>query len=158
MKLPNLGSDPHHCTCFSIDEFDIDELKEQLRKLGFHEQLLQMEKGQVFGLVLTNGDDKQIHIKAMPNGQIEAEIEPTQDYPIAHLNQIHSYSAHQDLVELFKNHLSISYKKKLIPPFSCLKPQVIEPKSPSHINTILTTIAVGAVVGGVLYYLTKDKK
>ena len=110
MDLPKIQSDPHHCRCYSIDILDIEDFKEELRNIGFHYPLLDQERCQVLSLVLTNGDDKQIHIKVMSDGKIEAEIEPTSKYPFAHLNQKHSYSAHQELGELFKKHLSIKIR------------------------------------------------
>ena len=58
-------NDPHHCECYSIDSLDTEEFEEELRNLGFHSPYLEQERGQVLGLVLTNGYDKQIHVKVM---------------------------------------------------------------------------------------------
>jgi len=156
MYLPKIQNDPHHCMCYSIDPLDIDDFENELRDLGFHYPLLDQEKGQILSLVLTNGDDKQIHIKVLPDGQIEAEIEPTSKYPFAHLNQKHSYSVHRDLGELFSKYLTVSHKKKLIPPLSCLRPLIVEPINPMPIGTLIVGAAAVLLIGGALYYLTKD--
>ena len=153
-----MKNDPHHCKCYSIDPLDIQDFEEELRNLGFHSPYLEQEKGQVIGLVLTNGDDKQIHVKIMDNGQIEAEIEPTSKYPFAHLNQKHSYSAHKELGELFSKHLTIHHKKKIIPPLTCIRRVIVEPINPTPIETIVVGAAVSLIVVGVLYYLLKDDK
>ena len=76
MKTSIINSDPHHCICYSINPLDIEDFDAELRNLGFHYPLLDQERSQILSIVLTNGDDKQIHIKVMPDGQIEAEIEP----------------------------------------------------------------------------------
>ncbi len=156
MKSSIINSDPHHCICYSIDPLDVEDFEVELRNLGFHYPLLDQERDQILSLVLTNGNDKQIHIKVMPDGQIEAEIEPTSKYPFAHLNQKHSYSAHQELGELFKKHLTIHHKKKFIPPLTCIKRVIIEPINPTPIETIVVGAAAVLIIGGVLYYLTKD--
>ena len=159
MYLPKKQSDPHHCKCYSIDPWDIEDFEEELKDLGFHYPLLDQERDQVLSLVLTNGDDKQIHIKVMLDGQIEAEIEPTSKYPFAHLNQKHSYSAHQELGELFKKHLSIQFKKKFIPPLTCIKRVIVEPINPMPIETVVVGAVVSVAIVGALYYLLKkDKK
>jgi len=158
MGLPKTQSDPHHCRCYSIDPLDIEDFEEELRDLGFHYPLLDQEKGQILSLVLTNGDDKQIHIKVMSDGKIEAEIEPTSKYPFAHLNQKHSYSAHQELGKLFKKHLTVHRKKKFIPPLTCIKRVIIEPINPTPIETIVVGAAASLIVVGVLHYLLKDDK
>ena len=159
MYLPKIQNDAHHCMCYSIDPLDIDDFENELRDLEFHYPLLEQEKGQILSLVLTNGDDKQIHIKVMPDGQIEAEIEPTSKYPFAHLNQKHSYSAHQELGELFKKHLSIQFKKKLIPPLTCIKRVIVKPVNPMPIETVVVGAVVSVAIVGALYYLLKkDKK
>ena len=158
MYLPKIQNDAHHCMCYSIDPLDIDDFENELRDLEFHYPLFNQEKGQILSLVLTNGDDKQIHIKVMPDGQIEAEIEPTSKYPFAHLNQKHSYSAHKELGEFFSKHLTIHHKKKIIPPLTCIRRIIVEPINPTPIETIVVGAAASLIVVGVLYYLLKDDK
>ena len=156
MNLPKIRSDPHHCRCYSIDPLDIEDFEEELRNVGFGYQFFEQNRGQVIGLVLPIGDDKQIHIKVMPDGQIEAEMEPTIDIPFAHINQKHSYSAHKELDEIFRNYVSISCKKKWFPPLTCIKRVIIEPINPTPIGTVLAGAAAALIIGGVWYYLTKD--
>ena len=91
--------DQHHCSCFSIKPEDIDDLKNQLEDLGFEDEF-QEDHGQVFGLILRVADDLQLHIKVMPDGMIEGEMEPPPAYPGAHLNPEHSYSAHKEIKEI----------------------------------------------------------
>ena len=157
MKTSIINGDPYHCRCYSIDPFDIENFEEELRNLGFSYPLLEQNKGHVFGLVLALEGDKQIHVKVMPNGQIEAEVEPIPDFPFAHLNQKHSYSAHKELGEIFKNYLSTPYKKKLIPPLTCIRRIIIEPVNPTPIETVVVGGLVALLIGGALYYLTKDE-
>ena len=92
-------SDHHHCHCFKILESHFDLLKNKLESNGFEDRL-QFQNGQLYGLIKKINDEEQIHIKVMPSGVIEAEIEPSHDYPFAHLNQKHSYSAHNQLQQL----------------------------------------------------------
>ena len=72
-----------------------------MRGSGF-EDVLQEDHGQAFGLRYLLSGRKQLHVKVMPGGRIEAEIEPPPEYPFAHLNQAHSYSAHAEVVALLR--------------------------------------------------------
>ena len=98
MKI-NLG-DPHHCKCYSIDPQEIEDFRRELTNLGFTYEL-QEDHGQVFGLVLRVSEYLQLHIKVMPDGTIEGEMEPPLAYPFAHINPEHCYSAHKEIGELF---------------------------------------------------------
>lgn len=148
-----MNNDPHHCRCFSIDPDDIDDFKVGLENLGFNYEL-EKDHGQVLGLALRVEDDLQLHIKVMQDGNIEAEMEPPPAYPFAHLNSEHSYSAHHELSEVLRA-IPIKHHKKIIPPITCLRRQILKPDNPTHAKTIagLAILAVG--VGALLYYLTK---
>jgi hypothetical protein len=116
--------DPHHCHCFSIDELDIDEFREQLEEIGFKNTFWQDDSEFEFGLVLRIDEYTQMHVKVDSEGHIEAEIEDPPDYPAAHINQNHSYSAHNELKEVFKA-VQTPHKSKLFPPLTCLRPKII---------------------------------
>src|SRR5947209_6147215 len=104
-------TNPYHCRCFSIDESDIDNLKESLMRLGFRYTIWQNDSDFAFGLVLDKVDEyRQMHVKTDYDGNIEAEIEYQPKYPLEH-TQVPSYSAHADLKVIFKM-LGIKPKSK----------------------------------------------
>ena len=116
-----MADDPHHCRCFSIDPEDIEDFKVQLEDLGFYDEL-EEDHGQEFGRVLRMGDKLQLHIKVMPDGEIEGEMEPPPAYPGAHLNQEHSYSAHKEIEEILSKHTNVTYYVERQIPSTCKKP------------------------------------
>jgi hypothetical protein len=149
--------DPHHCKCFVIDKELIPTFRKKLESLGFKDTVLQLPQGQLFGLIITNGDDKQMHVRVLPTGQLEAEIEPSHDYPFAHLNPKHSYSAHPELEQILRK-MMITYHRKRIIPFSCIRRIIIEPNNPTHVATLALALVFGLVAGVITYYLTKEDK
>lgn len=80
----------------------------------------------------------------MHTGRIEAEIEYPQDYPMAHLNPTHSFSAHTQLNLLLPT-LQIPYKCRRKPPLTCLQPQIIQANNPTHRDTFLAIGGLGAL-------------
>lgn len=150
-------SDPYHCHCFSIDELDIDEFREKLKEIDFKNIFWQNDSKFEFGLVRRFDEYTQMHVKVDSEGHIEAEIEYPPDYPLEHLNQIHSYSAHHGLTEAFKV-VRIRHKSKLVPPWTCLRPKIIPAKDPSHVKTLAKGLLAMGVVGTFLYVLFKDDK
>jgi len=152
-----LKSDPYHCHCFSIDELDIDEFREQLEEIGFTNTIWQDDNNFEFGLVLRIDEYTQIHVKVDSEGYIEAEIEYPPDYPIAHLNQKHCNSAHHELKEVFKI-VQMPHKSKIIPPLTCLRPKIIPAINPSHAKAIVGGVVALGIVGILLYALTKEVK
>ena len=149
--------DPYHCHCFSIDEFDIAEFKEKLKEINFKNTIWQNDSQFEFGLVLRVDEYTQMHVKVDSEGHIEGEIEYPPDYPMEHLKQIHSYSAHYQLKEVFKV-VKIHHKSKLFPPSTCLRPKIIPAKDPSHVKTLAKGVLAIGVVGAILYFLSKDDK
>ena len=93
---------PHHCRCFFIHGGGIEDFKNFLLDFGFKNEL-QEHHGQLYGYVLRMEDKLQLHIKVMPNGNIESEMEPPPDYPMAHLNPEHSYSAHKETEQILRS-------------------------------------------------------
>ena len=77
----------------------------------------------------------------MRTGRIEAEIEYPQDYPLAHLNSTHSFSAHPEL-NLLLTAMQIPCKRRRMTPITCVQRQVIPAQQPTHMNTLL---ALGGV-------------
>ena len=150
--------DPHHCYCFRIkDEYNYDLFRDGLEKLDFNEPFFQENHEQIFGLTKRLDEFTQIHIKLLEDGTIEGEMEYPPDYPIAHLNQKHSYSAHKEIKIVLK-HIQISYSHKWIPPFTCIRRKIIKAIDPTSTKTIIVGLVVSSIMVGLLYYLTKEKK
>ena len=96
-----------------------------------------------------------MHVKVFDDGRIEAEIEYPPDYSVAHLNQKHSRSAHNELREIFKV-VRIPHKSKFFPPMTCLRPKIIPAVNPSHAKAIVGVVVGVALIVGALYVLTKQ--
>ncbi len=136
--------DPHHCRCFSIPKLHFRDFEIQLLNLGYTEPIFDADHGQILSLTKRISEYYQIHVKLMRTGRIEAEIEYPQDYPIAHLNSTHSFSAHLQLVSLF-NTLQVSHKCKHKPPMTCLQPQIIPANNPTNRDAFLIVGGLGAL-------------
>lgn len=91
----------------------------------------------------------------MPSGQIEAEIEPSQDYPVAHLNKKHSYSAHNQLQQLLQQ-FGIPYLRNWSIPLSCLRPIIVKPFKPTHVKVIIGAVVVVIIMGSLAYAFLKS--
>src|SRR2546427_3606834 len=96
-KVNTIKYDPHHCRCFSISKSHFRYFHSKLLTFGYTEPLFEEDHGQILGLTKPLSEYYQIHVKLMRAGRIEAEIEYSQDYPFAHLNSTHSFSAHPEL-------------------------------------------------------------
>lgn len=145
-------SDIHHCKCFVIDE-DIEVFRIKLENIGGTDQI-QEPHGQVFGRAIRVADDLQIHIKPMPNREIEAEMEPPPDLPGAHLNPEHSYPAHKELLEILYR-IETPYHLKGRTPLTCLQPVIIKPVKPMHIVTMAIVGIVVVALVAIGYSLAK---
>ncbi len=113
-----------------------------MKSKGYHEPMLEEDRGQYCSFAKRLSEYSQIHIKLKTTGRIEAEIEPPQDYPGAHLNSIHSYSAHKEL-QAQLSILGIPFKCRRAIPLTCVNPQIVPPVQPTHRNDFLK---VGAAV------------
>jgi len=149
-------NDPYHCHCFSIDESDIDEFREQLEEIGFRDTIWQDDDDFEFGLVLRIDEYTQMHVKVDSEGRIESEIEYPPDYPIAHLNQKHSHSAHRELSEVFKD-IRMPHKSRHFPPRSCLRPKIVSAINPSHAETVAGGLLVLGAVSTLLYLMSRER-
>jgi len=149
--------DPHHCHCFSLHPNYHDEFRSNLEKMGFKKPLLQENHGQKFGLTKRLNEKTQIHVKLLENGVIESEMEYPSDYPMAHLNPEHSYSAHPEIEQIL-NKCGLALTKKIVPPITCVKRIIKKAINPTHKNTIVAGVIISAVVIGSLYYLSKELK
>ena len=137
--------DPHHCRCFSIPKLQFRNFEAKLQNFGFSEPLFEEDHHQILGLTKPIYEYYQIHVKLMRKGRIEAEIEYPQDYPMAHLNPTHSFSAHTEL-NSFLNTLQIPYKCKRIPPITCIQRQIIPAQNPTHKNAFYAISGVVALL------------
>jgi hypothetical protein len=136
--------DPHHCRCFSIPKLHFRSFESKMLSFGYSDPILEEDHGQILSFTKRLSEYYQIHVKLMRTGRIEAEMEYPHDYPLAHLNQIHSFSAHAEL-NLLLIALQIPYKCKRVPPITCVQRQVIPAQNPTTLNTVLALSGVGAL-------------
>jgi len=140
-----MKTDPHHCRCFSISKSNFRIFEVKLLNYGYSEPLFEEDHGQILGLTKRLSTNYQIHVKLMRTGRIEAEIEYPQDYPMAHLNPTHSFSAHAELNFLFTV-LQIPYKCKKKPPTTCIQRKIIPAQQPTHRDDFLVIGGAAALV------------
>lgn len=149
---PAEKEDPHHCHCIAIDE-NVETFKKKLDGLDAMDQFGE-DHGQVFGRAFRISEYLQLHIKVMPSREIEAEMEPPPEYPGAHLNQEHSYSAHREVQEVL--HITKTpYHLKRHVPTTCIQPVIKKPENPTHITTIIVGVALVAVFAVAITALAK---
>ena len=142
------SNDPHHCRCFSINEDNIDKFEELLIDFGFQDTL-QEDHGQVYGYALRVEDRLQLHLKVMPDGNIEAEMEPPPAYPAAHLNEKHSYSAHDEVGQVLRA-VRIRHHTKLRIPKTCREPIIEKPINPTHAAGFAVGIGFGLLAAFIV--------
>lgn len=147
------AQDKHHCLCHRVAQSSIPEMEAAMRGSGF-EDVPGWNHGQVFGLRRLLSRLEQLHVKVMPDGLIEAEIEPPPEYPAAHINQKHSYSAHGQVASLLRE-LGMRFKTAQPVPRTCLEPAIDRPNNPSHWSTIVLGIGVGVGAGIAAWRLGK---
>ena len=128
--------DPHHCKCFSISKQNFMEFVRKLQNSGFSEPFFEEDHGQIIGFTKLIYPNYQIHVKLMKTGRIEAEIEYSQEHPFAHLNPIHSFSAHKELNFLLTG-LQIPHKCKKIPPITCIQRKIVPANRPMNMESVL---------------------
>lgn len=150
------SNDPHHCRCYSIHTYDIEDFRRFLLKSGFKD-VLQEDHGQLYGYALRVEEDLQLHIKIMRDGSIESEMEPPPAYPMAHLNQKHSYSAHKE-TEQFLRLSRVSYRTARMVPDTCRRPKIIKPNKPTHAAEFALAGVLSVAVAIALAKLLKDDK
>ena len=136
--------DRHHCRCYSVDKNRVNLLRDMLRGLGFEKQIAEEDHGQAWGLRLKTSGTEQIHIKAMPDGRIESEMEPQPEYPAAHIKQAHSYSPHRSLGSLLRE-LRIPFGRVRNVPLTCRRPVVNRPENPTRWECF--AVAAAGLVG-----------
>ena len=135
--------DRHHCRCHRVSSYRIRKLEDKLTSLGF-ERVLEEDHGQTFGRRLRLSEYEQLHIKVMPNGWIEAEIEPPPEYPIAHINQKHSYSAHHAVIDTLGK-CGIRFRTVHDVPPTCKDPVVDRPSKPTHWKVFVAALVVAVI-------------
>lgn len=155
MEQPD-GGDRHHCRCFWIGRREIRRFRDLLAGIGFEEQLLEENHGQVFGMRRTISEQEQVHIKVMPDGWIESEIEPPPEYPLAHVNPAHSYSSHDEVLGIL-HECRIGFRMVADVPEPCLNPTVKRPNKPTHWKTIVGAVSVVALTLLGAYIASKLK-
>ena len=144
--------DRHHCRCYSVSRSKVRLLWDRLRSVGFERQIFEEDHGQAWGLRLKTSETEQIHIKAMPDGRIESEMEMQPEYPADHLKQAHSYSPHRHLGRLLRE-LRIPFRSVLDVPRTCRRPVIDRPENPTRWEWFAA--GAGAVLGlaGLAYVL-----
>ena len=145
--------DEHHCRCYRVAQASIPKLGAAMRRSGF-ERVLEENHGQIFGLRHLLSKREQLHVKVMPDGLVEAEIEPPPEYPFAHINQKHSYSAHGQVARILRE-CRIMFRTVRAVPQTCLHPVIDRPDNPSHWTAIALVIGVAIGAGVGTWLLTK---
>lgn len=145
--------DPHHCTCFSIQKECFFAFETRLKNLDFIDPFFDEDHGQILSYVRRISENYQIHVKLMRTGRIEAEIEYPHDYPMAHLNPTHSFSAHPELHSVLIS-MQIPFKSRRSIPITCKQRQIIPAQQPTHMNTFL---AAGGILAGLDILLNEGK-
>ena len=143
--------DSHHCHCFKVMSLSYETILE-MEQEGFKEQIFEEDHGQIFSRTKRLDEHTQIHLKILPDGTVESEIEYSPDYPIAHLNPTHSYSAHKETRKIL-NEFSIAYKLKSAIPTTCIQPKIVKAIDPIH-WTGLAALVIGVSVLTVAIYTT----
>jgi len=105
--------------------------------------------------VLRVSDKLQHHIKVMPNGNIESEMEPPPAYPAAHLNPEHSYSAHQETEQVLRL-ARIGYNVISPIPETCKNRKIKKPDNPAHASELALGVALGVTTIYILKKLFED--
>ena len=148
--------DSHHCHCFKVMSLSYETILE-MEQEGFKEQIFEENHGQIFSRARRVDEYTQIHFKILQDRTIESEMEYPPDYPIAHLNPIHSYPAHEETRKIL-DYFSIPYKQKRIPPITCIHPRIIKAINPIH-WTALMALAIGVSISvGTVYAAYKANK
>lgn len=127
-----------------------------MKQTGFKKQIFEEPRGQIFGMVKRLDEYTQVHFKVLQNGTVESEMEYPPDYPIAHMNPIHSYSAHKE-TEIILSHFSIPYGLKRMPPTTCIQRKIVKAIKPSHWTTVLGAIFIVVLAFGTIYVASKSK-
>ncbi len=144
--------DPHHCRCFFVK--DTQCFEDILLDFGFQDEL-QEDHGQLYGYVLRVSDKLQHHIKVMPDGNIESEMEPPPAYPAAHINQEHSYSAHKETRQVLRL-ARVDYDVISPIPDTCKNRKIKKPDSPTHAAEFVVAGIIGITAGYILKKLLED--
>ena len=128
--------DPHHCKCFSISKQNFREFVTKLQNAGYAEPFFEEDHGQIIGFTKPISQYYQMHVKLMRTGRIEAEIEYSQEFPFAHINPTHSFSAHSELSLLLRA-FQIHHKCKRKPPITCIQRIVLPANQPMKMDSVL---------------------
>lgn len=143
-----INEDPYHCNCFRVDPQHSEILETGLIENGFFNPL-QENHGQTFGLATNVDETLQFHLKKMPDGKIEAEIEPRIKF-IEHLNQKYSSPAHFQVKQVLDTlripYTQISYST------ACIVGKI---KRPSKTTSVVSVVIGGLAVVGILALLMK---
>lgn len=142
--------DPYHCNCFAIETTHSGHLKDQLLQNGFFDPI-QENHGQVYGLATNLDDVMQFHMKTMPDGQIEAEVEPQTQF-VEHLNQEYSSPGHYQVKHVL-DALHIPYRQ-ISTSLQCMAGQI---KRPSTTTKVVTAVIGVVALVGLLAVLFSDR-
>lgn len=146
----NICDDPYHCNCFKIQTTHTVYMHEQLLNNQFFDPP-QENHGQVFGLAKNLDQVMQIHVKVMPTGNIEAEIEPSIRY-VEHLNQNYSTPAHYHVKQIL-DVLRIPYET-ICASRKCLEGRI---HKPTKTTSVLAVLIGGLMILGLIAALVSKK-
>ena len=142
-------NDPHHCHCFKVMSLN-DGIICKMERVGFKEQIFEEDHGQIFSRTKRLNKYTQIHFKILQDWTVESEIEYPPDYPMAHLNSTHSYSAHTETKNIL-DYFGMSYKQKKIPPITCIQPKIVKAIDPIHWTDLMVFVIGASVLTGAIY-------
>ena len=134
--------DPYHCNCFAIDVRYANYLRDQLLTNNYFDPL-QEDHGQLYGLAANIDETLQFHLKTMPNGQIEAEIEPQTQF-LEHLDQNYSSPAHSQVKQVLDT-LNIPYSQ-IRNSYHCLSAKIKKPKQTTSVVGLIALAALGIFI------------
>ena len=147
-----MAHDPFHCNCFAIDPRNSGVLHTNLLNNEFFNPV-QENHGQTFGLAKNLDNTLQFHIKTMPNGKIEAEIEPQTQY-VEHLNQNYSSPAHFQVKQILDT-FRIPYRQ-ISSSVACLSRKIKRPSKTTSVVGVIVGVAIGiTVLAGLAAILSK---
>ena len=144
----SICDDPYHCNCFKIQQSHFNYLRSKLIENKFFNPP-QENHGQVFGLAKDLNEKMQVHVKVMPNGNIEAEVEPSIRF-IEHLDQSYSSPAHNHVKSIL-DALRVPYEV-ICMSRKCLEGRI---KMPTKTTSVIALLFGVIVVLGAIVVLAK---
>jgi hypothetical protein len=147
-SVSSKAQDFHHCNCFfNITKEDEIKLFNGLKSIGAYNQRLQEGHGQKWALTYVLDDYWQLHIKMMPDGRIECEIEARIIY-LEH-QTIRSKPAHCEMQQLLEK-FGVRYAFITPTPEPCNNRILNTPGNPTDIGQLGMVFVFGLLAAAVV--------